>query len=54
LLEVHCNPFAIDIWLQKKQKNPRLQEPRILRGSYFDVMVRELALLFKSSADSFI
>ena len=54
LLEVHCNPFAIDIWLQKKQKNPRLQEPRILRGSYFDVMVGKLARYFRRSAYSFV
>ena len=51
LLEVHCNPLAIDIWLQNKQKNPRLQKPRILRGSYFDIMMGELALLFEGVAD---
>ena len=50
-LEVHCNPLASDIWLQNQQKNPRLQKPRILRGSYFDIMMGELALLFEGIAD---
>lgn len=53
LLEVHCNPLAIDIWLQNKQKNPRLQEPRILRGSYFDIMMGKLALLFEGVTNGF-
>ena len=53
LLEVHCNPLAIDIWLQNKQKNPRLQEPRIPRGSYFMVVMGELALLFEGVTNGF-